>query len=164
MSDEDLENMLRNHPNFEMVTMENSLIQMAFVKVVQWLKNEMKDVQVSLPTSEDFHSLFEVSDERLEKIREDIHFRNTHSKIPRGANHGHKVGSNAQKTYDMLGATITSFDNLVPGTYPTFNSPDDIQPLVVGMLEGVVNVFESDSYIQLCEANITNVLPISQNI
>ena len=28
----------------------------------------------------------------------------------------------------------------------------------------MVNVFESDSYVQLCEANITNVLPISNNI
>jgi hypothetical protein len=63
----------------------------------------------------------------------------------------------------MLGA-VTSFEDLVPGTYPAFVNPTDIEPLVVGILEGMVNVFESDSYVQLCESNITNVLPLSTNI
>lgn len=57
----------------------------------------------------------------------------------------------------MLGA-VTSFDDLTVGTYPAFVNPTDIEPLVVGILEGMVNVFESDSYVQLCEANITNVV------
>jgi hypothetical protein len=64
LSDSELEAMLRNHPNFGLVTMDNFLIGSAFVKAIQWVKNDIEKVEVYIPSSKDFHSLFEVTDEK----------------------------------------------------------------------------------------------------
>lgn len=66
LSDTEFETMLRNHPNFGLVTMDNFLIGSAFVKAAQWVKNDIDKVQVYIPSTEDYHSLFEISDERKE--------------------------------------------------------------------------------------------------
>jgi len=83
-----------------------------------------------MPTS--FYSLFEFSYEDELALYDRIQFRNTHSKMPAGANHGKNVGTNVKYVHNML--TTTDFSSLTVGTYPTFDAGNDIEPLIVGIL------------------------------